>query len=133
MSTNNSFLEILNVITRTGIHHRLSGVIISSSKIWKNYLWQSFFLIKHKTFVIAAPKTLENIQKNTCKWSSLLIKFHDHILKLTTGLKTPLQILFWKCQERKRCSKIPTTSKKPLQNGHFSLSLRAYISEFIAK
>ena len=48
-------------------------------------------------FEKAAPKTLENIFKNVCSW-----------------LKTPLQILFRKCFERKGCSKnswVPTIQR----------------------
>ena len=40
-------------------------------------------------------------------WSSLLIE-----LQPTIGLKPPLQILVWKCSEKKRCSKISKIPKK---------------------
>ena len=65
-------------------------------------------------FVIAAVKTLENIQENIC--SSHLTKLHNYSLQPTTGLKPPLQILFWKCSEGKGCSKILKISKHLCKN-----------------
>ena len=47
---------------------------------------------------------------------SLLIKFHHCSLQPTTGLITRQEILFWKCSQRKECSKILKNVNKILQN-----------------
>ena len=55
-------------------------------------------------FEIAAPKTFENIQKmyviefNSNKKNQ---KLQNFLLLPTVGLKTPPQILFWRCSKSK--------------------------------
>ena len=51
--------------------------------------------------------------------SLLLVKFHHYSLQPTTGLTTRLEILFWKCSERKECSKILKIFIRTLQNCSF--------------
>ena len=59
-----------------------------------------------------------------------MLNLYDHTLQPT--LRTPLQILFWKCLKRKGCSKISKISKRTLcKTTRFSLTLQAYNSEFL--
>ena len=60
------------------------------------------------------------------------MKLLDYSPQPTTGLQihTSLQIFFWKCSERSRCSKIPKIPIKPLKNFPFSLTLQACSPEF---
>ena len=67
-----------------------------------------------RCFEIAAPKTLENIQKMYVV-KFIFHKLHGYSLQPTTGLKPPLQILFWKYSERKECSKDSKIPRKSLQ------------------
>ena len=57
---------------------------------------------------------------------------HDYILQPATGLKPPLQVLFWKCSEEKGCSKISKIPKTICKSGSSSLTLQACSIEFPA-
>ena len=78
-------------------------------------------------FEIVAPKTLNNIQNKICTRSSLLIKSHYFNLQLTAGLKTPLQILFWKG----KFVKFEKSQKIPLQNCPLFRTLQVCSPEFL--
>ena len=86
-------------------------------------------MILCRYFEIVALKTLENIQENIC--SSRLMKLHDYSLQPTTGLKPPLQILFWECLEGK-CSKILITPKNICKTVTASIMQQACSLEFLA-
>ena len=57
------------------------------------------------------------------------MKLHDYSLQPTTGIKPPLQILFWKCSEGNRCSKIQKNLCKTVSS---SPTLQACSLEFPA-
>ena len=69
-------------------------------------------MLSWEYFETAAPKILENTQKNTHGKVPNLVKLQGYILQANSGLKILPKIFFWKCQERKRCSKISAISKK---------------------
>ena len=59
------------------------------------------------------------------------MKLNDCSLKPTTGLKAPPQILFRKCSDRKRCSKILKVPYYLNNTVPFSLTLQACCPEFL--
>ena len=59
------------------------------------------------------------------------MKLNDCSLKPTTKLKTALQILFRKCAERKRCSKILKVPYYLNKTVPFSLTLQACCPVFL--
>lgn len=76
-------------------------------------------------------------------WNSCTKKFGKHSEKLvcrrslqeyslqtTTGLKTPLQIHFWRCSEEKRSFNILQNTNKLSKTVPFSLTIQAYSPEF---
>ena len=60
------------------------------------------------------------------------MKLHDYGLHPTTGLKPPLQILFWKCSKGKGSSKISKTTNNFGKAASSSLALQACNLEFQA-
>ena len=60
------------------------------------------------------------------------MKLPDYSLQLTTGLKPPLQIFFWKCLEGKGCSKISEIPKNLCKTVSSSPVLQACSLEFLA-
>ena len=83
-------------------------------------------------FSNSCTKTLRKYSKIWTQWSSLLIKLQDYSVELTSELKTSLQILFWKCAERTRNSKISKIFKLS-QNCPFLsnvIGLQTRISDF---
>ena len=102
--------------------------IISSPNTSRNCLWWCQFLIKTQDYSLELLTSLMKGNLKQLNWKlwkisrktyvviSLLIKLQDYSLGPTIGLKPPLQILAWKCSEKKRCSKISKTRKEYLQN-----------------
>ena len=60
------------------------------------------------------------------------MKLHDYSLQPTTGLKPPLQILFWECSKGKGCPKILKIPKNLCKTVSSSLTLQACSLEFPA-
>ena len=59
------------------------------------------------------------------------MQLHECSLECTTGLKTSIQILFWKCSERKGYSKMSKIKKKNIcKTVTFSLTLQCCSPEF---
>ena len=56
---------------------------------------------------------------------------HKYSLQTTIELKTPLQILFWKCSERKDCSKSLKFQKTLGKTIPFPLKLQACNAQFL--
>ena len=73
-------------------------------------------MIYLECFEIAATQTLKNDQKKRMQWSSHLLTLHEYIQQTTIRLKTQLQILFWKCSERKGFLKFRDFQKRHFQN-----------------
>ena len=116
------FLQILKIATKIGIHYRLfCGDNFTSKNFKKLSLVESLFSIRHEYSLqtttllnasqmiswgrseIAALKTLENYQKTICSeipfYHSCTNTVYSLLLDCTTDT-------FWKCSERKGCSKI---------------------------
>ena len=76
----------------------------------------------HTTFELGAPKVFENIREMYVVEFPFkkIARLNFKSYKLT---KTLLEILFWKCPERKRCFEISIISKIPLESGPFPLTL----------
>ena len=76
----------------------------------------------HTNFELGAPKVFENIREMYVVEFPFkkIARLNFKSYKLT---KTLLEILFWKCPERKRCFEISIISKIPLESGPFPLTL----------